>query len=749
MRYQYEELQCFNPHLYPSVEEFDRVPRLCLAPTKQKTRCRWTIDDSELAEARKLRRRAQSLPDGVERDDAIEEFILLRCCDRWHRDKLGADKTGCLKLLVKRYGAQFGRRSSEYVYAEEVQVEAMSNLTTLLDYGTQRSYQNTGMQLRSRTIGSSSLIRSRAPYFVPYKSDPRDSIFQDLLLDIPWDMPAYGEVYSFTWPPHPGFSKIGYSGHSAMRRVEDWQTCHAGATLSHAAKVEYPQRIERLVHLQLAQYRYRIIICTACSRGHEEWFKMASREVNQVITDWTDLTRREPLYGRDRRLTSRWRNRITTFSGIITARGLHDLLDDEEALERQRQRRLVVQAQPVVPQPATRLVPTVLPPTPSPAPTRWISPVQAPPPTVYVPPTPPAVPTVFSPPVQSAVPTVFATPTHFAPPTVYMPPKQAPPPPGFFQPTQDPPPTMFAPAALSPAPTVFIPQPAAAPPPPAFSQSAQVPHPRGFAQPAQAPPTLPTPPARAPLPTVAEVTHELLMAKIADLEARIAHLIATRAPPGPVLPAAKAILPATKAAHPRREPALTPIEAVPIVPAVEPVIPVLAEPVLASVKRALPTIEPVTTTKEAGTPIIGPAQLGSEPASAATEPPIRTSAFALTPPKPASTPTEAAEPATELAPLTPEPIVPGPAEDTVETIAGDIAVAVAAAAAATTTTPSADTADTQKDLILDFFEDFMQTLNRQYLDWMPPTTEVNVEVYALEASVPASVVARTVIAVTA
>ncbi|EXJ92797.1 hypothetical protein A1O3_01350 [Capronia epimyces CBS 606.96] len=93
----------------------------------------------------------------------------------------------------------------------------------------------------------------------------------------------------------------------------------------------------------MAQHRCKIIICTACKRSHQEWFKISTDQAALVLSNWSDLTKRESLYDSNRTLTVRWRQRIESFDGDITARALLDVLDAEAVSKQEEETVATVQ----------------------------------------------------------------------------------------------------------------------------------------------------------------------------------------------------------------------------------------------------------------------------------------------------------------------------------------------------------------------------------------------------------------------
>lgn len=327
--------------MYASFEACNNHPLRCIAPTIKKARCLISISATDRNEAAKLLLQAQNLPDSDERDDLIAKFVLLHCCHR-HNWRLKADDTGCWDKIVKNYGLEIGRiRPISITEKEATQTSEGEEMQTTHDIAKIShmapvlliSQASVGMTLRSgMTIDPAMPRRYCDPldYFIPFEPEPGESMLGQLFEKLDEDWPEEGEIYSFVWPEHPDFVKIGYSAWSALGRVQEWQGCNPGATLSKSVFIEYPKTIERLIHLELLQDRYRIAKCKKCDHSHEEWFKLPIEKVNQVISDWKQVIRRETLYDEDRKLTQEWRHRISELDGGITARALLDMLDAEE-----------------------------------------------------------------------------------------------------------------------------------------------------------------------------------------------------------------------------------------------------------------------------------------------------------------------------------------------------------------------------------------------------------------------------------
>jgi hypothetical protein len=91
----------------------------------------------------------------------------------------------------------------------------------------------------------------------------------------------------------------------------------------------FPEQMERIIHLQLIEKRYRIAACAVCGRSHIEWFKMSQDDAIQTIRNWETLCQESVLYTPDRTLSACWRQRIEHSTSAVTARNLLAVLGGE------------------------------------------------------------------------------------------------------------------------------------------------------------------------------------------------------------------------------------------------------------------------------------------------------------------------------------------------------------------------------------------------------------------------------------
>ena len=128
-----------------------------------------------------------------------------------------------------------------------------------------------------------------------------------------------GSIYIFDWPRTPGFLKIGYARASAEKRTNTWQLCHSEATLLYKVEFAFPERMEKLIHAELAGKRYRLREdCSRCRRIHTEWFAVTLEEAQRVLRNWHEIAA-SPLYTEERTLSREWSRIVGNLSQVTVS----------------------------------------------------------------------------------------------------------------------------------------------------------------------------------------------------------------------------------------------------------------------------------------------------------------------------------------------------------------------------------------------------------------------------------------------
>lgn len=129
-----------------------------------------------------------------------------------------------------------------------------------------------------------------------------------------------GFLYVYTCPYIPGFVKVGCSQDDPTRRIKEWRICYPLATEQYRCEIEFPQRMEELVHLRLATLRFEVLcLAQQCkAKYHDEWFKCSVEDAKGLIENLKALNDKSALYDREsRRLSRYWTENIVGLENLI------------------------------------------------------------------------------------------------------------------------------------------------------------------------------------------------------------------------------------------------------------------------------------------------------------------------------------------------------------------------------------------------------------------------------------------------
>ena len=258
-----------NGYIIPPPMETRKCIKI-LAPRKkydQPHRCDCETTPEDLEQAKRLTSRltGQTIE---EKESTMRRIILLRVCKNTHRRTLDiADPPEILKSLVEAY-------RESHVEAETSKLQFTQTSEELFEQYHPGGHRSTVGYILSQQINK--------------EQDDR------------------GSIYIFGWPRASGFLKIGYARACPEKRVNTWQLCHPEATPMYQVELAFPERMESLVHAELAGKRCRLRKgCPRCGRRHTEWFAITFEEAQQVVRDWCEVAA-SPLYMEDRTLSQQW-----------------------------------------------------------------------------------------------------------------------------------------------------------------------------------------------------------------------------------------------------------------------------------------------------------------------------------------------------------------------------------------------------------------------------------------------------------
>lgn len=150
----------------------------------------------------------------------------------------------------------------------------------------------------------------RLPKFVPYHKKPSQSfrIVEALKAKVKESLSDKdredGFIYVFWDQQTFGMVKIGRTN-DLKRRLKEWNK--ACGTVHHyhrflqdgePLRIPHNQRIEKLVHIELMNYR-RKRRCDACDKTHEEWFEISAEKARKVYQKWEDWIIQKPYAQND------------------------------------------------------------------------------------------------------------------------------------------------------------------------------------------------------------------------------------------------------------------------------------------------------------------------------------------------------------------------------------------------------------------------------------------------------------------
>lgn len=122
-----------------------------------------------------------------------------------------------------------------------------------------------------------------------------------------------GYVYVYTFTSNPDtpirYLKIGHSI-DYDRRLKEWQSqCSTKPRLLCHYQTSRYQKVERIVHAQLANQRLLEEECGGCRKKHNEWFDVKVSRVSALLGLWTEWSWREP-YDAQGKLKVEWARRL-------------------------------------------------------------------------------------------------------------------------------------------------------------------------------------------------------------------------------------------------------------------------------------------------------------------------------------------------------------------------------------------------------------------------------------------------------
>jgi hypothetical protein len=179
---------------------------------------------------------------------------------------------------------------------------------------------------------------TKAVIFARHEAWKGETLLSKLMEPIDSNSTKIGSVYLYTHTEKTffGFIKVGFTGRPRIRdRLDEWAKCGHGnpVLLKSYNDIRHPERIEQLVHLELARCRYDIRWCKFHKQSHIEWFQIAFEVASLTVHLWSQWMKRANPYDRRGTLKSFWKETIlflTNYDIPITAGLMIQIQEIEE-----------------------------------------------------------------------------------------------------------------------------------------------------------------------------------------------------------------------------------------------------------------------------------------------------------------------------------------------------------------------------------------------------------------------------------
>lgn len=309
----------------PEVSDFQSFEQLASPSASEESNCIWYLTH--------LGRRCNNIVNKADRTKALvlgatiqrnssheisleqlKEYARLKCCNQARH-----------RLLLTDYELQepLARRwLKELSESEPRPSEVPSTPDSPLGSDTVHEPATQGQpvpriiqtRLRSQQSSQAELLTQRTDFadsnsspFRPRIVPQNQSVFSKLR-DPLRPRSATGTIYLFTRTSSPGFVKIGYSKWPAQCRLRDWEkTCgYKPILLASFDDVPHMQKVEQLIHFELADAWRVEKRCAKCPRRHQEWFEIDTRDAIKVAEQWVEWMKKAKPYDEDKYLTDDW-----------------------------------------------------------------------------------------------------------------------------------------------------------------------------------------------------------------------------------------------------------------------------------------------------------------------------------------------------------------------------------------------------------------------------------------------------------
>ncbi|KAF3033867.1 hypothetical protein E8E12_000110 [Didymella heteroderae] len=218
--------------------------------------------------------------------------------------------------LVKQSAHSHQELACTYLAIVKAWIEAFTkcNLPTTFGTGSESSMKITKAALQPKVVDAPTdtaiILPASSFKFAPYQTEPSSirSIAEALFAKASKALSAWdrkdGYIYMFWDQQHFGMVKVGRTA-DREQRLKQWNsqckiTHHYHRILkdTSSSRIPHVQRIEKLLHIELGNYRKKRT-CDGCGRTHIEWFDISAEKARQVYQKWEDWIVQRP-YAQDK-----------------------------------------------------------------------------------------------------------------------------------------------------------------------------------------------------------------------------------------------------------------------------------------------------------------------------------------------------------------------------------------------------------------------------------------------------------------
>lgn len=299
---------------------------------KEKRRCKRDFNDVDRSKAFQLRTAILSSPPHQVPLEQLKEYVRLKCCKHHHRRAIV--ENGLTELLASKWQRELAHEGSLRLVGNPSTPSTIAETTTVQELhisspATHRTIQ-TRLRSRQRTEieaipTSTGATESRQSAFRPYESSRPQSVSSKLITPLT-PSSKLGSIYLYVRASSPGYVKIGYS-HDVRSRLQEWQRSCGYKPILIAAFHDVPhmQKVESLIHHQLAEAWRKEQRCKKCFREHQEWFEIDADDAVKVAGQWCEWMKQAQPYGARGYLKGIWvdeLDKLETRGSPVTAEAL-------------------------------------------------------------------------------------------------------------------------------------------------------------------------------------------------------------------------------------------------------------------------------------------------------------------------------------------------------------------------------------------------------------------------------------------